>query len=463
MTGELDDHVRESTGGAVPPGPKGWPLIGPLLDLRRDVLGTMHKAMLRFGDVVRFAGGPPGRFRVEIYALYHPDTVQRVRESSDDVYSKNDPTSVEMRAAIGNGLLSTAGDVWRRQRRIVEPLLTDEKVARWFPVMVDESDRLVARWRPAAGRGDTVDLHAEGTTVARRTIARALFGRDAEAMLPVLSERIPYLSGHAFRRGVSPVRLPASWPTPRNRRAARAKETVRRAVDEVVARRRRDPQDDLVSMLLAAPDPDGGPGLADDEVRDQVVVFFLAGGEQPATSVSFVLHLLGHHAEAQRRAYEEIDGVCGSRPLSLDDVSALPYTAAVVKEAMRLYPPAYGLARRCERSQHLGGYRIPARTQAATSPWVTHRHPAFWDDPERFDPERFNPEREAERHPFAYFAFGGGPHSCVGAHLATLETIVVVATVLRSYRVVTEPRRVPLYTALALRPKAAMPAHVFLR
>jgi cytochrome P450 len=447
----------------VPPGPKGWPLIGPLLDLRRDVLGTMHKALLRFGDVVRFAGGPPGRFRVEIYALYHPDAVQKVRQSDDDMYSKDDPTSVEMRALLGNGLLTSTGDVWQRQRRIADPLFSPEGVARWFPVMAEEGNRLVARWRSAAERGDVVDLHHDASQVARRVIARVVFGPDAEAMLPVFSERIPYLSERAFNRGLLPLRVPASWPTPGNRKAARAKDVVRRAFDDVIARRRREPEDDLVSLLLAAPDPEGGPGFEDQEVGDHVMVILLAGAEQVATSITFALHLLGHHPHAQRRAHDELDAVLGGRPLTLADVDALTDTTAAVKEAMRLYPPAYGLARRSEQEQRHGGYRVPARRQVAVAPWVTHRHPGFWDQPELFDPGRFTPDAEAGRHPFAYLAFGGGPHSCVGANLATLETIVVVATVLQAYRVVTEPWKVPLSTALPLRPKAAMPAGVVAR
>ena len=464
----MTDDLRVEAGdgrGAVPPGPKGPPLVGPLLDLRRDVLGTMHDAMVRFGDVVRFAGGPLGRFGVRIYGLYHPDDVERMRTSGDDVYSKQDPSSVEIRAALGDGLLTSEGEVWRRQRRIVDPLFTAERVAGWFPVVASEANRLVAAWRDTAVRGAGVDLHRDTTEVARRVIARVVFGPDAEQMLPVFSERLAYLSRRAFDRGVSPLRIPDSWPTPGNRKAARAKRALREAVDDVVARRRRQPieGDDLVSLLLEAPDPAGGPGLDDDEVGQQVPPFLLAGGDQPATAMAFVLHLLGHHPEAQRRVHDELDAVLGTRPLTVADVEALPRVTAAVKEAMRLYPPAYGLPRRAEKDRVYRGYLVPAGAQAACMPWVTHRHPGFWDEPERFDPERFAPEGEAARHPYAYFAFGGGPHGCVGVHLAMLETVVVTATVLQAYRVLTEPGRVPVATGVTLRPERAMPAQVVAR
>jgi len=434
-----------------------------LLDLRRDVLATMLGAMLRFGDVVRFAGRLPGRLGVGIYALYHPNDVQHMRIAGDDVYSKEDPSSVELRATLGDGLLTSVGEVWRRQRRIVEPLFTRERVAAYFPIMANEGQRLVAAWRLAAERGQAVDLHRDGTDVSRRVIARVLFGDDAERMVELVAQHLPYLSQRVFRRSVAPLRIPATWPTPRNRRAARAREALYDGVDDVIARRRSEPTGDLVSLLLQASDPEGGPGLNDREVRDQVMVFVLAGSDQPATHISFVLHFLGHHPDVQRGVQEEIDAVLGGRHVAIADVEALSRTTAAIKEAMRLHPSAYALSRQVEKDQDYRGYRIPAGVQAVCVPWVTHRHPAFWDDPERFDPDRFRPEAESERHPFAYLAFGGGPHGCVGRRLAMLEMVVVTATLLQGFRILTEGRRVPVATGINLRPAAPMPAEVIAR
>jgi cytochrome P450 len=160
---------------------------------------------------------------------------------------------------------------------------------------------------------------------------------------------------------------------------------------------------------------------------------------------------------------EEVDAVIGDRPLTIADVAALSRTAAAVKESMRLYPSAYALSRQVERDEEYRGYRIPIGAQAVCAPWVTHRHPVFWEDPERFDLERFGPEAERARHPFAYFAFGGGPHGCLGRHLAMMEMVVVTATVMRSYRIVTEGRRTPLSIGINIRPRTAMPARVSAR
>ncbi|HEV3401083.1 MAG TPA: cytochrome P450, partial [Acidimicrobiales bacterium] len=345
------------------------------------------------------------------------------------------------------------------------PLFRRERVTAWFPIVTSEANRVVALWRGVAESNGEVDLNRDSTELARRVIARVVFGPDADRLRPVFAERLPYLSERAFNRGVSPIRIPDSWPTPGNRKAAGAKRVIREAVDGEIARRRREPTegDDLLTLLLQAPDPEGGPGLDDGEVREQVFPYLLAGGDQPATAVAFVLHLLGHHPEAQRRVHEELDAVLGGRPLTPADIEALTYTTAVIKETMRLYPPAYGLPRRAEKEQRYRGYRIPAGSQTVSAPWVTHRHPAFWDEPGHFDPQRFTPEAEAARPPFAYFAFGGGPHGCVGVHLAMLETTVATATILQAYRVVTYPRKVSLTTGTTLRPKAAMPARVMAR
>jgi cytochrome P450 len=345
----------------------------------------------------------------------------------------------------------------------VQPLFSRERVASHFPIVAGEAERLAASWRGPADRGESVDLHRDSTDVSRRVIARVLFGDDAERMRPVVAANLPTLSRWVFRRSVAPIRIPAAWPTPGNRKAARAKRAIADGVDDVIARRRGRPANDLISVLLLAPDPEGGPGLDDGEVRDQVFPFLLAGSDQPATGLAFILDLLGRNDDAQRAVQEEIDAVLGDRPITMADVDALPITRASILESMRLYPSAYALPRSVEKDEDYRGFRIPAGVQAVCAPWATHRHPDFWDDPERFDPARFTPEAERGRHPYAYFAFGGGPHGCVGVHLAMLEMVVVTATVLQRYRIAVEGRSVPLRTGINLRPAAAMPARVTLR
>ncbi len=216
----------------------------------------------------------------------------------------------------------------------------------------------------------------------------------------------------------------------------------------------------MLDLLLRATDPEGGEGLDNSEVRDQVLVFLLAGHETTATSLTFTFHLLGHHPEVQDRVFDEVTQVLGDRPPALEDIRALSYTTMAIKEAMRLYPAAYAMGRMATRDDTFEGYAIPAGSPAVVSPWATHRHPRFWDEPERFDPSRFTPERERARHRYAYFPFGGGPRACIGQYFSMLEAVIVTAMLVRAFRLKTQERRVPLFTGITLRPSGAMPCEL---
>jgi cytochrome P450 len=464
MAVQSQDHAQSQQQGKVVPGPKGYPVVGPLLSLKRDVLGTMHRAMLTYGDVVRFEGGPRGKYHACAYIVFHPEMIQHVLATGADTYEKGE-TFDEVRAVLGEGLLTSEGETWKRQKRLVQPLFTHRRVAAYVPMMVDEGEGVIGRWRPYVENGGTVDLHSEMTRITLRIVGRAVFGTEVDHMLPIFKDRVPYLSQRAFQRAVNPMRIPPTWPTPGNRRAAAAKATIYGVVDDLIARRRREPTqgEDLVSLLLQAQDPEGGVGLDDDEVRDQALIFLMAGHETTATSLTFTLHLLGHHPEMQRRVQDEIDAILGDRAPTLEDVPALEYTTMAVKEAMRLYPAAYSIPRVSKQDYTVDGYTVPAGYPTIVGTWATHRHPALWEDPDRFEPERFTPEREKARHRYAYLPFGGGPRACIGSYFSMLESVIVVATLLRAYGITTEHREVPLSTGITLRPAQAMPAQLIAR
>jgi cytochrome P450 len=454
--------ISSETKNLVAPGPKGLPIVGSALGLIFDILGTSLNGMLRYGDVVRYVAGPPGPMRVIAYGIAHPDGVQHVLTASGDHYSKQDATYIELRALVGNGLLTSEGETWRRQKRLVQPLFTHRRVEGYASLMADEGARVVERWAERSRKDGSVDLHSEMTRLSLRIVSRALFGEDADSFIPVLKDNVPFLSRRAFARSIAPVKIPAHWPTPGNRHADRAKAEIEDMVDAIIARRRVNPTgaDDLVSLLLEAQDPEGGLGLSDEEVRDQALIFLLAGHETTATSLSFTFHLLGLHPDVQTRVQEEVDSVLGDRMPTLEDVRNLSYTTMAIKEAMRLYPAAYAMPRLTEVEDELNGYAIPKGTVAVVSPWVTHRHPAFWDDPEKFDPERFTPEKEKARHRYAYFPFGGGPRACIGQYFSMLEAIIVTAMLARAYKLETSPEPVPLFTGITLRPKKPMPCRI---
>lgn len=446
--------------GVTPPGPRGNPLLGSALDLKRDVLGTFHRAMLEYGDVVRFVAGPPGKLRAQVIAFFHPDGVQHVLAGASGRYVKGDPVYQEIKSTLGDGLLTSEGERWRRQKRLIQPLFTHKRVANYVPMMAEEASAAVERWGMLADRGEDVDLNDDMASITLKVVGRALFGSDVGGAVPVIRKTVPFLSERAVQRGLSPFPTPRHWPTPHNRRAERYQRSLYGVVDEIVTDRRAAPTggDDMLDLLLGARDPEGGTGLDDAEVRDQVLIFLLAGHETTATSLTFTFHLLGHHPEIQDRVFEEAKRVLGDRPPTLDDVPALAYTTMAIKEAMRLYPAAYAMGRLANKDDTFEAYAIPAGTAAVVSPWATHRHPHLWDDPERFDPERFTPERELLRSRYAYFPFGGGPRACIGQYFSMLEAAIVTAMLLRSFRITTSPDPVPLFTGITLRPDSKMPA-----
>ena len=424
--------------------------------LRRDQLGTLHQVMRQFGDVARITAGPPG-LRRTFYLVSHPDAVARVLGGGESEYAKDNPTYREIAWYLGDGLLTSSGERWRRQRRTAAPLFTRHRIDSYVEVMVAEAERLIERWSATDGTV-RVDLYGAMTEYALRVVGRTLFGTDVERAIPVVQSVLPPLSRHIRSRGLNPLRPPRHWPTPGLRRAQAYQNALYRVVDDVIdsSRGGSGGGTGLVSRLLEARDPDSGDHLSRQDVRDQLLIFLLAGFETTATTLTLALYLLGRYPAWQERIRAEADEVIGARNPTAADLRRLEYTTMAVNEALRLYPPAYGFGRTSLRGDVIGGHRLPPGARVLLCPWVTHRHPDFWPDPERFDPGRFDTSRSTVagvgRHRYAYFPFGGGPHVCIGSHFATTEAITAVAMILVRYSVQVAPTPLPLRTGLTLQP-----------
>jgi cytochrome P450 len=444
------------------PGPPGMPLLGSALDLRRDLLATFEQAHRRYGDVVRISAGPPG-LRIVMYGVFSPEGVHQVLTGTGQRYTKDNLFYRETAAMLGDGLLTSEGDRWQRQKRFIQPLFTRRRVAGYVEVMAEETAAVIDRWQSAARVGGTVDAAEDMMRLTLAVIGRVLFGDDLDHATPVLRDALPVASAHVLRRGRSPLRPPASWPTPANRRAARARRQLYELVDGIISRRRAASLvgDDLLSLLLRARDPDaiGADALDDTEIRDQVLVFLLAGHETTATALTFALHLLGRHPEVQQRVCVEADEVLGADNAvpTAEQITALTYTTQVVKEAIRLYPPAYGMGRQIPDGDVIGDHRIPPGVDVLVSPWVTHRHPRIWQAPQRFDPDRFDPTQEKQRHRYAYLPFGGGPRACIGQYFSMIEAALATACIVRAFGLHTPPGPVPLTIGITLRPAGSVP------
>lgn len=425
--------MTTTTGARPAPIVTANPVLGSMTDLLGDPLGTYLRARRDHGDVVRFRAGPPG-MRADLYAVFSAEGAQQVLATQAANFRKDNVFYEELRQSVGNGLLTSQDETYLRQRRLVQPLFTRRRVDGYARQVADEGRSLAEQWRDAGD--DTVELVGEMHRFALRMVGRILFGTDVEKAFAVIERTMPPLQEYSLKRGLSPVKPPRNWPTPANRRAERHRGELYALCDEIVAGRQgAAASEDLVSLLVHAENAEDG-SLDADELREQVLIFLLAGHETTATALAFALHLLARHPEEQRLVQEEVDGVLdGGRAPVAADMEALPRLTMVVKEAMRLYPSAPVIGRRAVADADVDGVRIPGGADVIVAPWVTHRHPAYWVEPERFDPSRFAPEVEAAagRPRYAWFPFGGGPRACIGQHLSMLESVLGLAVLVRDF------------------------------
>ncbi|MGW0118678.1 cytochrome P450 [Streptomyces sp. NPDC003327] len=440
----------------------GLPLLGSMFDLKNDSLGTFLRARREHGDVVRITAGPPG-VRATVHGVFSAEGVQQVLAGESANFRKDNAFYQEVRESFGNGLLTSQDDDYLRQRRLVQPLFTKRRVDGYADAVAAEVTTLLGEWRGDGAA--SVDVLHEMTRLALRAVARILFGTDVDTAVEVVERCFPEVGSYVLRRGYSPLKTPRALPTPGNRRAAAVHKALYEVCDRIIADRRaadRAPGDgqDLLTLLAEAESAEDGSFDA-TELREQVLVFLVAGHETTATSLGFALHLLARHPEEQKRALEEVDRVLGGRTPGAADLDALPYVTRVLKESMRLFPAAPVIGRRAVAATEIGGVTIPAGADVVVAPWVTHRHPAYWDDAERFDPDRFTPEAEAARPRYAWFPFGGGPRACIGQHFSMLESVIALAMILQRYEFEAIDAEVPVAPAITL--QAAGPARCRLR
>lgn len=426
-------------------GPAGTPLLGMAGALRRDPLGTLEAGFARYGDVVAFRVGPahgPRRLRRTVVALRHPDDVRRVLADAA-AFTRETTSFAVLRELFGINLVTAQGERWRRQKRLLQPLFTRAAAARYAPLVAAEAHALAERL--AAEPAGAIDALRTAERYALRVLGRTLFaderGVEAET-IAALERLVPAIGTQLVARSRQPLRPPLAWPTPRNRRFVETRDALRATIARVIARRQRrgaeageDQGEDLLSRLRDARDPDGGRPLSTEEIRDQALIFLIAGHTTTANALCATLHLLGRHPQVQERVAD------GGEPLA----------RAAVQEALRLYPPAYLLGRRVgPGGAEIRGHALAPGTDVLVSPWITHRHPGFWSDPERFDPWRFAGERA--RPPEAWLAFGSGPRACIGRHLALLESAALVAALLARCRIAALDASYPTAQLTSMRP-----------
>jgi cytochrome P450 len=408
------------------PGPASRLGLRNLARFTRDQLGMLRDVAQTYGDVAR----------VELlgqayYLVSHPDDIEAVLVKHARVMLR-DRHSVVLERALGKGLLTSEGELWKHQRRLMAQAFVPRRIQSYGAAMARVTDAGLRGWRDGA----EINVHQEMSRLTMEVVADVLFGSGlAPGDVALVRDSMETVNEFFANSPEAVVLLPAWVPTPRNRRMNAAVASLDALIYQIIARRRAgEPRDDLLGTLLAAQDDDGAR-MSDGQLRDEAMTLFLAGHETTALALAHTLYLLGTHPEVAERLRAELDAVLGDRLPGAEDARALPFTERVLKESLRLYPPAWTTGREAAEEVVVGGYCIPKGAQILASPWVVQRDARWFPDPERFDPDRWEGQRGKEIPRFAYFPFGGGPRVCIGQHFAMLEATLMLAVIARRWRV----------------------------
>jgi cytochrome P450 len=411
------------------PKPRAWPLLGVVPALRRDPLSFMLDASRTHGDIVAMPLGLQPAVQIT-----HPDLIQRVLIENSANYGRS-PMTDRLKFIMGEGLVTADGEQWARQRRMMQPIFQRDKLDGLIPVMAAAAEDMLARWDGLERSGTPIDVGSQMGRLALDVITRALFGTSGGAIADEVIRSVPILQEYTAYLFWTLNPLAGKFPTPNYRRFAAALA----ALDAIIYRFIRERMaagagaGDMLDALLKTRDPETGAAMTEKALRDEVITLFLAGHETTANALTWTWYLLDRNPEARERLEGEAAALA-SNPATAEDLNRLPYARRVAQEAMRIYPPVWMFNRLALGADTLGGYSIPQGTTVFIPPWVLHRHPSWWENPDRFDPDRFTPARSAGRPRHIYLPFGAGLRTCIGSHLALMEMQVGLASVASSYR-----------------------------
>lgn len=432
---------------AGPRGPRGGRVLGNMREFNRDSLGFIERCAREFGDVV------PTRFLyVPALFLFHPDQIEYVLATGNKNFIKAASLrSPFFHSLVGRGLVTSEGDFWRRQRRLAQPAFHHQRISSYARAMVEYAERMLEHWSD----GRTLDAHDEMMVLTQTVVAQTLFSADVSGESREIGEALSNIVQPFAAQATLKWILDNRLPTPAHLRFNRDVRRIDRFVYRLIEERRAAKEDtgDLLSMLLAAQDEDGS-GMTDKQLRDELMTIFLAGHETTALALTWAFYLLALNPEAEAKLAQELEEVLEGRAPTVEDLPRLRYADWVVKETMRLYPPAWAVGRECVRECEVGGYQVKKGMQVFVFQWVAQRDSRWFTDPLDFRPERWGEEAIARLPKYAYFPFGGGPRLCIGNYFATMEAVLILSTIARRFRLRLAPgHKVEVLPALSLRPK----------
>ena len=428
------------------PGPGALETLRFQYDFTRDQIGTFRKLHAQYGPVARFWLGT-----FETFSFLEPELIEEVLLREASSFHK-DAISQELEVLLGRGLLISEDDFWRRQRKLIAPALQRRQIAHYADVMVSQTERMVEKWKD----GEIRRFDRDVMEITLRVVVQTLFDLDIEHRIErvarAIDDAMEYLDEmtHSLWRFV-----PDAIPSPKQQSFEEAKEELDGVIYDLIEKRRRrdEPGDDLLYRLIEASDEEGNQ-MTDEQLRDEVITLFLAGHETTALTITYAWYLMSEHPRVAEKLRREVDEVLGGERAGAEHAGELPYTEAVVKEAMRLYPPAWIVGREAVEEVEIGEWTIPEGAQVLLPQCLVHRDERWYDEPDEFRPERWLDGLEDELPRFAYFPFGGGPRICVGNHFAKMESILVIATIAQHAAFVNVSRHsLETYTSVTQRPE----------
>jgi cytochrome P450 len=439
----------------IAPGPPSLQFFLDLPKFRRDPLGGFFRAALTYGDVVRYRGVWVS------HQLSHPDHIQQVLQSNFANYRKGRGYKI-LKLSLGEGLLTSEGALWQRQRKMTQPSFQGQQVASFVGTMAENTLAMLRRWENNARQSATFDVVPDFMRLTLNIAAQVLFTTNLEADAESIRRTLDIGRDYSVDRAWSIFPPPLSVPTRRNREYRAALASIHGIIDRIIAGRRREPVPvpDLLTMLMAARD-ESGAAMSDKQLRDEVITLLTAGHETTTLALAWTCFLLGTRPEVVERMTSEAAFLNGRTP-AYEDLMKLRYSRMAVEESMRLYPPVWTLARTAVNEDKIGGYRIPAGSEILIFPYITQRHPKWWQDPDVFRPERFAPENSAARPRYAYLPFGAGPRTCIGLNFAMTEILVALTLILQRFQIklAIDPATVRADPSVTLQPRPGVPVRL---
>jgi len=408
----------------------GFTLLKNLGDIKKNFVLAYYELFQNYGNVLYFS------WPIKSYLFFHPNDVKHILKDNFKNYKKSE-TYKELYPLIGKGLVTSEGNFWRRNRRVVAPEFTLKKVGSYQGKIVSVTANMLDEWENNIGKEVIKDISNDVMQLVFQIASEVLMGSDSKKLAPDVAQSLNYFMERFIKRVYSIIKLPDIILTPGALRSKKSISKLDKIMQKIIDLNRNSSSKDVnvLTRLMNAHYDDTNSRMNDKQLRDEIMTLMMAGHETTGNAILWTCYLLGKHPNIQDALYEEIDSVLGRRNPDNTDLENLQYNKMIILEAMRLYPPVPGVSRQSIAEDKIGNINIAPNTKVEVSMYVTHRHPEFWDDPEKFEPDRFSAKNLESQIPFTYFPFGGGDRACIGGDMAMLELQLIMAMIIQRFKI----------------------------